>query len=127
GDGTDYAVAFANDQGLFAAKVARGGAVTQLRILAPTHARGLAMASDGATYLLTYEATDHSLRGLLLDREVNPIRETRLADTFVASSRAVVASDRRAYLVAWQNGANEIRVRILDANARATGVEFPLP
>lgn len=126
-DGSDYAVAFANERGLFAAKVTSGGAVTQLRVLANEHARGLAMASDGASYLLTWEADDHSLRALLLDREVNPIRESRLADSFLDGSRAVVASDRRAYLVAWQSAANEIRVRVLDANARATGVEFTLP
>lgn len=125
-DGSDYAVAFANERGLFAAKVTSGGAVTQLRVLANAPARGLAIASDGASYLLTYEADDHSLRALLLDREVSVIRDSRLADAFVPSARAVVASDRRAYLVAWQSAANEIRVRALDANARATGVEFAL-
>jgi hypothetical protein len=126
-DGTDYAVAFANERGLFAARVTRGGAVTQLRILAPVAARGLAIASDGATYLVTYEAPDHSLRGLLLDRDVSVLRETRLADAFVTTSRAVVASNRQAYVVAWQSAANELRIRVLDPNGRATGVEFTLP
>jgi hypothetical protein len=125
-DGTDYAIAFANEQGLFAAKVTRGGAVAQLRLLVAASARGLGIASDGATYLVTYEAPDHSLRALLLDREVNPIRETRLADAFVTGSRAVVASNRRAYIVAWQSATTSIRVRVLDANARATGVEFAI-
>lgn len=125
-DGTDYAVAFGNDQGLFAAKVTRGGVVAQLRLVVPAPARGVAIASDGATYLVTYEAADHSLRALLLDRDVQPIRETRLADSFVTSSRAVVASNGRAYVVAWQSATTSIRVRVLDPNGRATGVEFAI-
>jgi len=125
-DGSDYAIAFANPQGLYAARVTRAGEVTQLRIVGPGGSRGLALVSDGASYLLTYEAAGHSLRGLLLDREVKPMREILLADFFDTGSRAVAASDRRAFIVAWQSAAGQIRVRVLDGNARPTGVEFTL-
>jgi hypothetical protein len=127
-DGSDYVITFVDDQGLFSAKVTRGGAVTQLRVIEPgAGAHQLAMASDGASYLVTYEAADHSLHCAQLDREAGLRRDTLLTSAFVAGTRAVVASDRRMFLVAWQSGANETHVRVLDANAQPAGFDYTLP
>ncbi len=127
-DGTDYVMAIGNDQGLFSAKVTRDGALTELRFLEKQPgAHRLAMASDGASYLVIYEAADHSLHGALLDRDAGLRRDVRLADSFISGTRAVVASDRHMFLTAWQSAANEIHVRVLDANAQPSGFDYTLP